>query len=243
MLRLVEQWWPMETNVGRMTLAEFVSRYGVLRYAATIDEFRQLAAVAAAQDLAVVNGGYTYEMEIIARLPGLDRSVLIERLEPTDLTTRFDTLDPAVELSLRPFLAAAQRTLDRLGCEVVVRAYDPVSLPALYLVSRSAAFHGQLRATRDRVDDVWAGVLDAIAASGPPDRPQLVLNHRNPLVRRVTALATDRPEQAALIGLAVEALYGQSLLLGYHPIRPADAALLNGSFLGLLNRAVPGGAA
>jgi molecular chaperone HtpG len=42
-----------------------------------------------------------------------------------------------------------------------------------------------------------------------------------------------------LVALAVEALYGQALLLGYHPIRPADAALLNGSFLGLLGRAVP----
>jgi molecular chaperone HtpG len=57
------------------------------------------------------------------------------------------------------------------------------------------------------------------------------------LVRRVTVL----PEPA-LIAVSVEALYGQALLLGYHPIRPADAALLNRSFLGLLDRAVPGGA-
>lgn len=236
MLRVVHRWWPMETNVGRMTLAEFRDLHGLVRYTATIDGFRQLAAVAAAQDLAVVNGGYTYDSEIIERLPGLDQSILIERLEPTDLTTRFDTLDPAVELGLHPFLSAAQRTLDRLGCEVVVRAYDPASLPALYLVSRSAAFHDELRATRERVDELWAGVLDAIAASGPPDPPQLVLNHRNPLVRRVIKLADPM-----LIGLAVEALYGQALLLGYHPIRPADAALLNSSFLGLLGRAVPGG--
>ena len=235
MLVLVEQWWPMETNHGRMTLAEFRQRHGLIRYAATTDEFRQLAAVAAAQDLAVVNGGYTYDREIIERMPGLDRSVLIERLEPTDLTTRFDAVDPAVELALRPFLATAQRTLERLGCEVVLRAYDPASLPALYLISRSAAFHDQLQASRDRADDLWAGVLDALASSGPPDRPQLVLNHRNPLVRRVTTLGD--PE---LVGLAVEALYGQALLLGYHPIRPADAALLNSSFLGLLGRAVPG---
>jgi molecular chaperone HtpG len=236
MLGVVERWWPMETNVGRMTLAEFRSVHGLVRYAATTDEFRQLAAVAAAQDLAVVNAGYTYDTEIIERLPGLDRTILIERLEPTDLTTRFDALDPAVELALHPFRSAAQRALDRLGCEVVVRAFDPMSLPALYLVSRSAAFHGELRATRERVDEMWAGVLDAIAASGPPDRPQLVLNHRNPLVRRVVTLADP-----SLIGLAVEALYGQALLLGYHPIRPADAALLNSSFLGLLRRAVPGG--
>jgi molecular chaperone HtpG len=233
MLRLVEQWWPMETNVGQMTLAEFRERHGLIRYAATIDEFRQLAAVAAAQGLAVVNGGYTYDSEIIERLPGLDRATLIERLEPTDLTTRFDALDPAAELALHPFLGAAQRALERLGCEVVIRSFDPAGLPALYLISRSAAFHGELRATQERVDEVWAGVLEAIVASGPPERPQLVLNHRNPLVRRVTALGDE-----AMAGLAVEALYGQALLLGYHPIRPADAALLNSSFLGLLERAV-----
>lgn len=235
MLRLVDQWWPMETNVGQLTLAEFRQRHGLIRYAASIDEFRQLAAVAAAQDLPVVNAGYTYDTELIERLPTVDRGVLIERLEPNDLTTRFDGLDPAVELALRPFLVAAQRCLDRLGCEVVLRAFDPASLPALYLVSRSAAFQDQLRATRDQVDELWGGVLDAIAGSGPPERPQLVLNHRNPLVRRITSLAD--PE---LVGLAVEALYGQALLLGYHPIRPADAALLNSSFLGLLGRAVPG---
>ncbi|MFY1674415.1 HSP90 family protein [Plantactinospora sp. WMMB334] len=235
MLRLVERWWPMETNTGQTTLAEFRERHGLIRYAASIDEFRQLAAVAAAQDLAVVNAGYTYDTEIIERLPAVDRSVLVERLEPDDLTTRFDALDPATELALRPFVVAAQRALDRLGCEVVLRAYAPASLPALYVVSRSAAFEEQLRSTRERADETWAGVLDALAASGPAERPQLVLNHRNPLVRRVSALGD--PE---LIGLAVEALYGQALLLGYHPIRPADAALLNSSFLGLLGRAVPG---
>ncbi|MEU6203419.1 HSP90 family protein [Micromonospora musae] len=235
MLRLVDQWWPMDTNVGTLTLAEFRQRHGLIRYAASLDEFRQLAAVAAAQDLAVVNGGYTYDTELIERLPSVERSVLIERLEPSDLTTRFDNLDPKVELALRPFLTAARRALERTGCEVVIRSYEPVSLPALYLVSRSAAFNDQLAASRDKADELWGGVLDALAASAPPDRPQLVLNHRNPLVRRVATL-TD-PD---LVGLAVEALYGQALLLGHHPIRAADAALLNSSFLGLLGRAVPG---
>ena len=53
--------------------------------------------------------------------------------------------------------------------------------------------------------------------------------------RRLTLLV-----QPELVAVAVEALYGQALLLGYHPIRPADAALLNRSFLGLLERAIPG---
>ncbi|MEU4422900.1 HSP90 family protein [Actinoplanes sp. NPDC024001] len=234
MLRLVEQWYPMQTNMGEITLAEFRERFGVLRYAATDDEFRQLAAVAAAQDVGLINGGYVYDADLIQRLAAADPAIQAERLDPTDLTTRFLPLEAETELSLRPFLAAAQRRLDRLGCEVVVRAFDPVTLPALYLVSRAAAFHGEFTASRDQADDLWGGVLDALARTVPTDRPQLVLNHRNPLVRRVTALA-----DAELAGLAVESLYGQALMLGHHPIRPADAALLTTSFLGLLDRAVP----
>jgi molecular chaperone HtpG len=234
MLRLVDSWWPVETNSGRMTLAEFRRRYGLIRYTAKVDEFRQLASVAAAQDLPVVNGGYIYETAIIERLSTLDDTVLIERLEPSDLTTRFDVLDPGTTLTLQPMLAQAQQAVDRLGVEVVLRAYEPAALPALYLVNRAAAFNAELRATRDRVDDVWAGVLDALAETTTDERPQLVLNHRNPLVRRVTTLADP-----TLIRLAVQALYGQALLLGYHPVRPVDAALLNSSLLGLLNQAVP----
>lgn len=233
LLRLVEQWSPIETNVGPMTLAEFRDRYQVLRYVATVDQFRQIGAVAAAQDLPLINAGYSYDAELIERLPHLDNAIMVERLETTDLTTRFEAVPPEVELALQPFLLHAQRTLDRLGCEVVLRAFDPVSIPALFLVSRSAAFHEQLTDTRERVDDAWAGVLDAIAASGPADRPQFVLNHRNPLVRRVAALG-----ETAVAELAVQGLYGQSLLLGHHRIRPADAALMNSSFLGLVDRAV-----
>ena len=235
MLHLVEQWYPMETNQGQVTLAEFRERHGLIRYASTPDEFRQLAAVAAAQDVGLVNGGYVYDAEIIERLAAVRPEIRVERLEPTDLTTRFTGLDAETELRLRPFLAVAQRRLDRLGCEVVVRAFDPPTLPALYLVSRAAAFHDEFTATRQQADDLWAGVLDALAATAPPDRPQLVLNHRNPLVRRITTLS--EPE---LAGLAVETLYGQALMLGHHPLRPADSALLTTSFLGLLDRAVPG---
>jgi molecular chaperone HtpG len=238
MLRLVDQYWPMETNAGRMTPAEFRERYGLLRYAATPDEFRQLAAVAAAQGVAVINGGYVFDTEILHRLPQIDRSILVEHLVPSDLATRFDVVDSGLELSLREFLTRAQKAVEPLGCQVVLRSYDPPSLSAMYLIDRDIAFAEELRASRERADDVWGGVLDALAATVSDDRPQLVLNYRNPLVRRMTTVA-----DADLVALAVQALYGQALLLGHHPLRPADSALLNSSFLGLLDRAVPEGAA
>ncbi|WP_117211393.1 HSP90 family protein [Allorhizocola rhizosphaerae] len=236
MLQLVAQWWPMETNVGRLTLSEVRERYQIIRYCSTLDEFRQLAAVAAAQQLAVVNGGYTYDMELIERLPAMDPGYMVDRLDPSDLTTRFHVLDLAEELDMRGFLTTAQRTLDRLGCEVVVRGFDPVTLPALYLVDRDATFQRHLRDTREVADEAWAGVLAAFEQSAAQARPQLVVNHRNALVRRIASLGDPK-----LMELAVEGLYGQALLLGHHPLRPADTALLNRSFLGLLDRAVLGG--
>lgn len=235
MLELVAQWWPMETNVGRLTLNDFRDRYGTIRYCSTLDEFRQLAAVAAAQRLAVVNGGYTYDVELIERLPTVDGSFMVDRLDPSDLTTRFHPLELSDELELRPFASVAQRTLDRLGCEVVLRGFDPVTLPALYLVDRDATFQRHLRDTREVADEQWAGVLEAFEKSQSQARPQLVVNHRSSLVRRIASLADPK-----LIELAVEGLYAQALLLGHHPFKPADTALLNRSFLGLLDRAVLG---
>ena len=71
----------------------------------------------------------------------------------------------------------------------------------------------------------------------PGDQACRVGGHAFPLVGDNRRAGCHHRES----GLAVESLYGQALMLGHHPIRPADAALLNTSFLGLLNRAMPGG--
>ncbi|MEU6038765.1 HSP90 family protein [Actinomadura sp. NPDC047616] len=233
MLRIVDRWLEFETSAGPMTLAEFRRRHAEVRYTASVEEFRRLSAVAGAQGVGLVNGGYVHDTEIIERLPDIDPDVVPRRLEPAELTTHFGVVDPAAELALRPFLAAAQRAVERLGCEVVIRDFDPASLPALYLTSRAAQHQQELSQAKEMADDLWSDVLGALNNAVESDRPQLVLNHRNPLTRRVTALTED-----GLIELAVQGLYGQALLLGQHPLRAADTAVLNRSFLGLLDWAV-----
>ncbi|WP_242903097.1 HSP90 family protein [Actinomadura terrae] len=233
MLRIVDRWLDYETSAGPMTLAEFRRRHPEGRFTPSVDEFRRLSAVAAAQGVGLVNGGYVHDTEIIERLPDIDPDIRLTRLDTAELTTTFGVLDPAAELALRPFMAAAQRAVERLGCEVVLRDFDPASLPTLYLTSRDAQFQEELSRARDEAGELWADVLGAVGATAAPERPRLVLNHRNPLTRRVTALAED-----GLIELAVQGLYGQALLLGHHPLRPADTAVLNRSFIGLLEWAV-----
>ncbi|MQY07407.1 HSP90 family protein [Actinomadura macrotermitis] len=233
MLRLVDRWLEFETSAGPMTLAEFRRRHPGARYVTSVEEFRRLSAVSAAQGVGLVNGGYVHDTEIIERLPAIDPEIALRPLDAAELTTHFGVLDPQAELALRPFLAAAQRAVERLGCEVVIRDFDPASLPALYLTSRAAQHRADMAEARELAGDLFADVLGALQGAVQADRPQLVLNHRNPLTRRITALAED-----GLIELAVQGLYGQALLLGHHPLRAADTAVLNRSFLGLLEWAV-----
>ncbi|MFE3618280.1 HSP90 family protein, partial [Streptomyces anulatus] len=186
MLRLVDRWLPVETNAGQIPLAEFRRRFGAVRYTPSVEEFRQLAAVASAAGIGLVNGGYSYITDILERLPAIDPEIRVLRLDPAELATHFDLVDPATELALRPFLSTAQRVLDRLECEVVLRTFDPPSLAALYLLDRDAQHRAELRATREVADELWADVLGAFDTDQAGDRPQLVLNYRNPLVRRIT---------------------------------------------------------
>ncbi|NUU26500.1 MAG: HSP90 family protein, partial [Streptomycetaceae bacterium] len=68
---------------------------------------------------------------------------------------------------------------------------------------------------------------------GDSPRARLVLNHLNPLVRRILTVG-----DAELARTTVEGLYGQALLLARRPMTASESALLNRSFLGLLERAV-----
>ncbi|WP_062433097.1 HSP90 family protein [Herbidospora daliensis] len=234
MLRLVDRWIEYETADGPMTLAQFRVRHPAGRYTTSVDEFRQLAGVCAAQGVGLLNAGYVYDGDILARLTRVEPGHGLSRLEPAELTTRMAPVDPAAELAVRGFLATAATALAPLGCEVVLRDFDPAALPALYLTSRAARHEAQAREAGEMAGEMWADVLGALDA-GRGERPQLVLNHRNPLVRRVTRLSDP-----GLAATAVEALYGMALLHGHHPMRAADTATLNRSFLGLLDWAVNG---
>lgn len=235
LLRIMLPWLPFETTDGRVSLDGFARGRQVVHLARTVEEFRQVAPIAAAAGLGVVNGGYTYDAELVERLPTVLPGVAVSELDAEAITAYLGVVDPAEELALADFLATARARLDPLGCDVVLRAFHPISLPALHLDDREARHERERDEVAAEADQLWAGILGALRGSGP--RARLVLNHLNPLVRRVAAMP-----DADLVGLAVESVYGQALLMGNRPLRPNDTALMNRSFLGLLEwatRSIP----
>ncbi|MET9733939.1 HSP90 family protein [Streptomyces sp. NPDC006458] len=227
MLRTMLPWLPFETTEGQMSLEEFAQRHPVVHFTRTVEEFRQVAPIASAQGIGVVNGGYTYDGELVEALPSVRPGTSVAELDADTVTAHLDRVDPAEEPALSDFLATARAVLDPLGCDVSLRAFLPLSVPALHLDDR-AARHELARAEAEaRADELWAGILGSLRGGAP--RARVVLNHLNPLVRRISSL-----KEPDLVRTAVQSLYGQALLRAQRPLRPADSALLNRAFIGLL---------
>ncbi|MFG1965877.1 HSP90 family protein [Nonomuraea sp. NPDC049028] len=227
LFRIMLPYLTLETTDGQVTLAEVARKHPVVRITPTVEEFRQIAPIAAAHGVAVVNGGYTYDSELVALLPDVMPGVVVEELGSDVVTAALDPVDSANELAMAGFMAMARSTLDPLGCDVILRAFFPASVSALHLDSR-AARHERTRAeVAADADDLWAEILGALKSAEP--RAQLVLNHRSPVVRRLATISDP-----ALLVTAVEALYGQALLMTHRPLRSVDTALLNRAFDELL---------
>lgn len=232
-LRLVDQYIEFETNMGRMTLEEFRLRHDVVRYTSSNDEYRQLAKVTAAQGIGILNGGYVHAIEIVLRLPRIDPDATVERLDMDDLITSFEAVGEEVEASARGFMDSARSALEPHGCEPALREFEPASLSALYVEGESYREMLDRTAVVAESEGAWAAALSMFDTQSAPALPQLVLNHRNPLVKRMVTI-----EDPALAVLAVEALYSHSLMAGGHPLSAEATAALNRSFLGLLERSI-----
>lgn len=230
-LRIMLPWLPFETTDGDVSLDEFARNHRTLFLSKTVDEFHQVAAIASAAGLAVVNGGYTYDGDLVRKLPELRPEITVTDLDPATVIAHLDLPDPDAELAAAVFLATARQVLDELGCDVVLRTFTPASVPALLLDDREARHERARAQAAADADGLWAEILGALRGSAP--RAQLVLNQLSPLVHRIVAVET-----AELAAMAIEALYGHALLMSRRPLRPPETAMLNRAFLGLLDHAV-----
>ncbi|WP_051740124.1 MULTISPECIES: HSP90 family protein [Kitasatospora] len=233
LLRMLLPWLPFETTDGNVTLDEFARTHPVVLVTRTVEEFRQVAPIAGAAGLGVVNGGYTYDRDLVHRLPEIRPGTSVADLDPSTVTAHLDAVDPAAELAASAFLAVAREVVGRFDCDVALRSFHPTSAPALLLDNREARHERGRAQLAEEADGLWADILGSLRAEVP--RAQLVLNHLNPLVRRAASIV-DRE----LAVTAVETLYGQAVLLTRRPLTSSESALLNRSFISLLDHAMLG---
>lgn len=223
--RFITRWLTVETTHGSIRIGDLVERHRHIRYARTVDEFRQVAGIVPASEV-LVNGGYLYDADLIAGLPALFPDVTVEQI---DVTGELDRLDPpplddrdaAIALEAR-----ASAVLSTSGCAVIVRAIDRADLTGLYVADPRVLRAIDRGRTTGIAGGLWGGVLsriDAAAGDGDDDDPRarLCLNWSNRVVRTLARVDDD-----AVFSRTVQLLYIQALLAGHHPLADADRALM-----------------
>ncbi|MGW9268090.1 HSP90 family protein [Microbacterium sp. NPDC055599] len=232
--RFITRWLTVETTHGTLRIGDLVERYPHIRYAQTVDEFRQVAGISPGDEV-LVNGGYLYDADLVRLLPELYPAVTVEKV---DVAGELDRLDPpplddrdaAVALETR-----AGAVLAASDCAVVVRSIDQPALTGLYVADPEVLRAIDRGRTRGVAGALWGGVLDRIdqtlsAARDDDLTARLCLNWSNRVVR-----ALVRVEDDAVFARTVQLLYIQALLAGHHPLRDADRALMTSALADLVS--------
>jgi molecular chaperone HtpG len=228
--RLFIDWLPFETTLGDMTLGEYRKQNSVLRYVTHLDQFRQIARVAAAQDMCIVNGAYTYNAELLEKFAEMFPDDQVEEVDPAGLTQSFEELSLEEREEMFALLKTADVVLQPFKCSTEIKKFLPKELPALFSTNSDAGFLRSVEQSREICDALWSSVLDNLTSKHAGDvYAQLCFNFHNPLVRKMARLR-DR----TLLRRSIEMLYVQALLLGHHPLSAREMALLNEGLLGLI---------
>lgn len=228
---------PFETSKGTMTFGEYRRENKHVRFVPTVDAFRQVSNVSAAQGVTVINAGHTYEVELLSKVPDVYPEMDVEPLDANTVAQQFDDLSPADQQLANAFLMAADQVLRPFRCRAEAKSFRPDDLPALYSTSRDSLFYRSLEQSRDVSGELWSGVLDNLNRRDRTETgySQLCFNFRNKLIRKIVNV-----RDAKKLARAVEMLYVQALLMGHHPLNTKEMALLNKGILGLIEDSTEG---
>ncbi|MER7013486.1 HSP90 family protein [Saccharopolyspora sp. NPDC000359] len=233
-------WLTVETSAGRMTVRDYLDQSRHVRYVETVDEFRQIAAVVP-PDQPVINGGYTYESDLLRRLPLLVEGVTAEQVQASSV---LDELAPP-PMDDRPSTTALERraaaVLAELGCDALVRSFRPEDVTALHVADAAAIRRIERTEVRDSAPAVWADVLggiESLTAGRPGHKPrsttaQLCLNWQNPMIRQLAAL-----DDQLVFDRSVRLVYIQALLAGHRPLTRADRMVMTTAMSDLIQLSV-----
>jgi molecular chaperone HtpG len=228
--RIFMKWLPFETNMGPATLTEYIDTYKVVRYASKLEEFKQTAAIAAAQSLCVINGGYTYDGALVEKLQEVFPNLQLVHVDAEKLFLAFKYLTLSEQEEVKTFLDLANQVLRPSACGAEIRSFSPAELPALYSASASLMFKQSIDKTKEMVKGLWSSVLDDFAQGiGIDSNARLCFNYSNPVVYKIARIGDE-----SLMRYSIQLLYVQSVLFSHRPLNAKEMALLNEGLLGLI---------
>lgn len=232
MLDVVASSLPFETTGGIATLAQVIEETGQVLYTPTTEAYRRVAPVARAQGLWVVNGGYVYDADLLAKLADRPRWKVTE-LTSKDVTQTLAAVEMEREFEVLRGLERARAVLAAQDCGVLLRTFDPAEVPAVLLRDADAERARDLAQEAEDAGGTWGGLLGSFTEAATEPTRTLVLNDANENTRRLL----HQPEHASFEpGLTT--LYLSALMLAGEGLRGAETNLLSDSLAQLLEAAL-----
>ncbi|MCR2805982.1 HSP90 family protein [Paenibacillus soyae] len=220
-----------ETSYGEMKLADIVREHSSILVAATLDEFRQVARVAKAQNLMVVNGGYVHDLDLMRNLPSVLEQVTVQVLNSLEFASRFEELSVVEQREARPFLDLSDELLGGYDCRSLIRWFEPADIPVLYNTNQDMHFFRMAEESEREANALFAEVVRTIR-DDMYEKPhaRLCYNYNNPLVRKAIESGDAELKKAS-----IELFYTQALLLGNHVLGAKELEMMNRSLLRFMN--------
>lgn len=228
-------WLPFETTQGRQTVGQLRTQEGKLRYVREVGQFHQISRVAAAQGMTLVNAGYVYEADLLARLPEFFPDLEVEVVDPAALAQDFEELSSSEQDDVQALLSTATRVLRPFRCTPDVRRFKPAEVAAVFAAGAEARFHRSLEQAQETADPLFAGVLRSLESRSHGAQASLCLNFNNPLIQELAHRSSTRA-----LPHCIEILYVQALLMAQQPLTSKELGLLSRGMTGLLEAAVSG---
>mgnify|MGYP007001841454 FL=1 len=127
----------------------------------------------------------------------------------------------------------AEKVLEDEDCHVLVRTFDPDSLPAVLLRDPDGEHRRALAREREATPGLWGGLLDSFETDTSTRTRSLVLNDSAPVVRQLLA-APERTVFAA----GLRSLYLSAVMLAGEGLRSSEVAALHDALSVLLARSL-----
>ncbi|MDX6501572.1 MAG: molecular chaperone HtpG [Blastocatellia bacterium] len=229
--RIFMKWLPFETNMGPTTLTEYIERHKVVRYVSSLDQFKQTAAIAAAQSMCVINAGYTYDAQLIEKLRDVFPHVQLINVDADKLFLGFKYLTLDEQGEVGTFLDLANKILKPFECAAEIRSFSPAELPALYSASSDVLFKRSIGKTKEVAGGLWSSVLDEMADGMDLNSvARVCFNYSNPVVYKISRMSDE-----TLLRHSIQMLYVQAVLFSHRPLNAKEMALLNEGLLGFIH--------
>lgn len=232
MLDLVASSLPFETTGGIATLAQVIEETGQVLYTPTTEAYRRVAPVARAQGLWVVNGGYVYDADLLAKLADRPRWKVTE-LTSKDVTQTLAAVEMEREFQVLRGLERARAVLAAQDCGVLLRTFDPAGVPAVLLRDADAERARDLAQEAKDAGGAWGGLLDSFTEAAAEPTRTLVLNDANENTRRLLHQPGHESFEPGLL-----TLYLSALMLAGEGLGGAETNLLSASLAQLLEAAL-----